>query len=145
MLFLSHPQKAPEWSMPWALAWGIKRWVWGVTCGLFSRSLIWGMRNRGVWLLSNTHLNRKREITEGAQKRGGLCAVGHLQDEWCWTWRTQNQDMHLAEELQHRKEMARVQLEILGAVRSLRLLCESSSILCLQGLRAGISERIKVN
>lgn len=71
--------------------------------------------------------------------------MGHLQDELCRTWRTQNQDMHLAEELQHRKEMARVQLEILGAVRSLRLLCESSSILWLQGLRAGISERIKVN
>lgn len=54
--------------MLWALAWDIKRWVWGVTCGLFSRSLIWGMRNRGVWLLSNTHLNRKRDSQKEHRK-----------------------------------------------------------------------------
>lgn len=29
-----------------------------------------------------THNWIEREITEGAQKRAGLCAVGHLQDEW---------------------------------------------------------------
>lgn len=58
--------------MPWALAWGIKRWVLGVTCGPFSRSPLWVMRHRGLTCIQRERA-QKEHIKEVDCVLWGIC------------------------------------------------------------------------